>query len=371
MFKIHHTDAFITIREWLDDISYSTLNRYMMKFLDQAGQLYPDFYKFIGIIDRINPFYAFILSVLRIGQPTERESLEKFLSAEIIEALLETGLLEQKEKYFKMPQVGILPLGGMYFITSLPETYPTSLRNNKYKPVDQAVQLAIDAIESQPMGEDFLEVYSDYGILANMAATKGFKNIQIQPKHPDCIPFIQMNLALNHHEGVVITDCCANKYDLIACINLSVKDKIEGRNQKIEDENTINQLLPVFRQLKDEGKAIVLLESVGTISEIKINERLKVMDGFNIQSVVLNKIPYPALALSGYVQTSWERQFDLVPCDYIEYVKKTIKSSESIVFVFTQLLKFSKRKKDEPFILYPFYNPKYSDPLFNYASSLV
>jgi hypothetical protein len=256
MFNIQHTKAIKVIREWLDKISYSTLNFRIMQFLDQAGQLYPDFNKFMRNIDKINPLYAFIISVFRLGQPAERIYLDTFLSTKVIEALIETGLLLQKEKYYQMPGVGIVTIRGMYFVTYLPETYPTSLRSNQYKSVDLSVQFIMDEIVSQPVGTDFLEVYSDYGILANMAAEKGYKNIYIQPKYPDYAQFIQLNLALNHHESNVSYDICHNKYDLIVSIHLSVKEKIAGRNQKNTNEKDIIQLIPIFCQLKETGSAM-------------------------------------------------------------------------------------------------------------------
>ena len=60
MFNLYNTGAIRAIREWLDDISYSTLNSCMMLFLGQPGELYPDFVKFMRNIDRINPLYAFV-----------------------------------------------------------------------------------------------------------------------------------------------------------------------------------------------------------------------------------------------------------------------------------------------------------------------
>ncbi len=368
MFNIH-TKSINTLREWLNEISYSALNRYIMQNIDQKGDLYPDFDKFMGIIDRINPFYAFIFSVFRLGQPTERTYLDTFFPQKVVDALLEIGLMEQTEKFYRMPQIGILPLEGMYFITGLPETYPTVLRNNFCKQVNQSVQLVMDEINSQPIGTNFLEFHADYGILANMAAFKGFKNTQIYPKHHSYIPFIQLNLALNNHEGKIITDTCNTEYDLITCIHFSVKEKIEKGELSITDENEIIQSFPVFCQLKERGKSILLLESIGTINGIAVNEQLKKIDGFKIQSIVLEKMSYFSLISSNYDQSSWEKQFELVPCEYENYARKTIELMENKTFVFTQLLKINKGK--EPFILYPFYSPKYTDPTFNYVSLIV
>ena len=371
MFTIQHAEAIKVIKGWLDDISYSTLNWRIMQFLDQTGQLYPDFIKFVGNISRINPLYAFIFSVFRLGQPTERIYLDTFLPANVIEALLKTGLLRQKGKYYQMPEVGIVPLRGMYFVSGLPEVYPTVKRDILYKQVDDSAWIMMDEIVSQPVGGDFLELDADYGILANMAAVKGFKNIQIYPKHSDYIPFIHINLALNQHNGEVIIHSDTKKYDLIAGTNLSVKAKNVSRNLTISDETDINQLFSVFGKLKESGQAIVLLESTGTISEITVNKWLKDIKGYNVKSIVMNKVPYLSFAMTSYVQSSWEKQFELIPREYVDYVRKTIELSDSKAFVFTQLLKIDKQKTDEPFVLYPFYNPKYSDPLFNYASLTV
>jgi hypothetical protein len=52
-------------------------------------------------------------------------------------------------------------------------------------------------------------------------------------------------------------------------------------------------------------------------------------------------------------------------------VRNTVESSDSKTFVFTQLLKINKGKNNETFVLFPFYNPKYSDPVYNYASLTV
>jgi hypothetical protein len=342
----------------------------MMQFLDQTGLLYPDFNKFMGRIDRINPLYAFIFSIFRLGQPTERSYLDGFLPSAVIDALLETGLLEQKGKYYQMPQIGILPLGGMYFATGLPKSYPTVLRDSKYVPVNQSIPLMMDEIASQPVGDDFLEFRADYGILANMAAAKGFKNVRILPKCPEYIPFIQLNFALNNHQNEIITDVCCEKYDLIVCIHLSVMEKIEIKNRDIPDEKDTIQMFSIFRQMKETGQAILLLESAGTIDEITVNEGLKEVGGFNIQSVVLDKIQYPPFVMANSVQSSWEKQFELVPYEYDDYARKTIESSESKIFVFNQLLKINRRKEVD-FVLYPFYNPKYTDPVFNYASFIV
>lgn len=368
MFNIDHTESIKTVREWFDDISYSTLNNCLMQFLGQTGELYPDFNKFVGFIDRINPLYAFIFSVFRLGQPTERAYLGSFIPTKVIDALIETGILENKGKYYQMPEIGFLPLNGMYFVTPLPEAYPTVSRGSRFRPVDYSVPLIMDEIISQAVGRDFLELNADFGLLANTAATKGFKNIHILPKHADYVPFIQLNLMLNQHEGEVITRNDSKAYDLITCINLSVKEKIERRNLNISDEKDLIRLFPIFDWIKESGQAILLLESVGTIGEIAVNERLKATNGFNIQSVVLNKIPYSSLLLTNYTQSAWEKQFELVPPEYVEYVKKAIDSPESKAFVFTQLLKISKQKSNEPFVLYPFYNPRYSDPVYNYAS---
>ena len=372
MFNLSNTEAIRVIREWLDDISYSTLNGRLMQFLDQTGQLYPDFNRFMGNIDRINPIYAFIFSIFRLGQPAERSHLDNFLPAKVVDALIETGLLINKGKYYQMPGVGIVTMGGMYFVSGLPEVYPTASRNSRYKPIDNFTQIFMDEMGSQPFGTDFLELNADYGILANMAAAKGFKNIQIQSKHLDCVPLIQLNLALNHHEGKIISDICRNKYDLIVCIYLSVKEKIEARKQEIANEKDITQLISVFRQLKDTGQAIVILESVGAINEITINAQFKgIMEGFNIKSVVLTKILFPPYLFVSYLQSSWEKQFELVPLEFEYYARKNIETSESKQFVFTQLLKINKDKNDEPFVLFPFYNPKYSDIVFNYASLTI
>lgn len=368
MFNTCHIETIKVIQEWLNDISYSTLNGRMMQFLGQTGDLYLDFNKFMGIIDRINPLYAFIFSVFRLGQPTERSFLDSFIPTTVIDALFETGLLENKNQYYQMPEVGFLPLGGMYFVTGLPETYPTVSRDSRFKPVDQSIQLVMDEMVSQSVGTDFLEVSSDYGILANMAASKGFKNIQILSKHPDCVPLIQLNLALNNYEGeAVITENFTKMYDLIVGINLSIKEKTANRNFNISDEKDVIQLFPVLSQLKETGQAILLLESLGTIGEIWINQRLQKTDGFHIQSVVLDKIPYPSFLLLNYAQSPWEKQFELMPQKYVDYIQKAIESSKCNAFVFIQLLKINKQKNEEPFVLFPFYNPKYSDPVFNYA----
>jgi len=371
MFNIHHTEAIKVIREWLDDISYSTLSWRIMQLLDQTDQLYPDFSKFMVNIDRINPLYAFIISVFRLGQPTARYYLDLFIPANVTDALIETGILVHKDKYYQMPETGILPLGGMYFVTPLPETYPTVLRNSRFKPVDHSVQLIMDEIVSQPVGADFLEINADFGILANMAAVKGFENIRIHPKHSDYIPFIQLNLALNYHKGKVIIHSDIKEYDLITGINLSVKEKIENKNLNLSDENDVIRWFPLFSQLKETGQAIILLESLGAIGEISVNEQLKATNGFSIKSVVMGKMPYQSLLLTCYIQSSWEKQFELVPHEYIDYAQKTIESSDGTAFVFIQLLKISKRKSNEPFVVFPFYNPKYSDPLYNYASLTI
>ena len=371
MFNICHTEAIKTIREWLDDISYSTLNGCMMQFFGQTGFLYPDFNKFTGNIDRINPLYAFIFSIFRLGQSTERSYLDLFIPKNVIDSLIETGLLVHKNKCYHMPEIGILPLEGMYFVTPLPETYPTVSRNSRFKPVDRSVLLIMDEILFQPVKADFLEFNSDYGLLANVAAVKGFENIQIHPKHSDYISFIQINLALNHHKGEVVTDCNKNEYDLIAGINLSVKEEIENKNLNISDEKDAIKLFSVFSQLKETGQATILLESLGTIGEIPVNKQLNEMVGFSIKSVVLDKIPYSSFLISNYVQSSWEKQFELMPPEYVDYVQKAIDFSAGKSTVFTQLLKISKNKSDEPFVLYPFYNPKYTDPLYNYASLTV
>ena len=371
MFNVKNKVAIKTIREWLDNISYSTLNGHIMQFLDQTGQLYPDFTKFMGIIDRINPLYAFIFSILRFGQPTEYSYLDTFLPPKVTNALIETGLLQKNDNYFRMPDVGIISIGGKYFVTGLPEVYPTVKRNNQYKPIDQSVPLIMDEIASQPLGKDFLEFYADYGILASIAATKGFENIQIFPKHIDYIPFIKFNLALNQCKGEVITNLVEKEYDLIVNINLSVKEKIENRTKNISHEKKLIQFIPYFCRLKEKGQTIILLESFGTRSDITINEQLKEVRGFNIQSVVLSKIPFPVFASIGYMQSFWEKQLELYPNEYIDYSKNTIEFSESKSFVFIQLIKLSKQENKEPFVLYPFYNPKYSDPIYNYAALKV
>ena len=77
------------------------------------------------------------------------------------------------------------------------------------------------------------------------------------------------------------------------------------------------------------------------------------------------------MLLANYDQSSWEKQFELVPHEYENYTRKIIESPDCKTFVFTQLLKIRKRKNDETFVLYPFYNPKYSDPVYNYASLTV
>jgi len=325
----------------------------------------------MAIIDRIYPLYAFIFSVFRLGQPTKRSFLDAFLPAKVIEALIETGLLQQRGKYWQMPEIGIMLLGSMYFVSGLPEVYPTVKRGAIFKPVDYSVRMMMDEIALQPVGSDFLEVNADYGILANRAAAKGFANIQIHPKHADYIPFIQINLALNDCEGEIITDFSQSEYDLITCIHLSAKQKLERRNLNISDEKDIIQLYPVIRQLKETGKAIIFMESIGSINEIIANRQLKEIDGFNIHSVVMNKMPYLSYAMTGYNQSSWEKQFELVPHEYIDYVQKTMDSSERKAFVYTQLLKINKSNKNAPYVLCPFYNPKYSDPLYNYASLTV
>ena len=371
MFHAHHTEAIKEIRKWLNEISYSTLNSRMMQFADQKGSLYPDFNLLMGMMDRINPLFAFIFSVFRLGQPTERSHLDNYLSSAVIDALLETGLLEQNGKYYRMPHVCILPLGGMYFVTGLPNVYPTVTRNCHYKPIDHSVVMMMDEIVSQPVETDFLEYYADYGILANVAAAKGFKNIQILPKHADYIPFIKINLALNHHEGEVVTKNVTNVYDLIVCVHQSVTKKNETRNHDISDEKDIIQLFPIFHQLKETGQAFCILESIGTMHEIMANERLKEVDGFFVQSIVLQKMPYQYFVSVNYVQTLWEKQFELVSCEFEDYARKTIESTDGKIFVFTQLLKINKRKNDDTFVLYPFYNPKYTDPLYNFASLTV
>ncbi|MEA4976901.1 MAG: hypothetical protein VB046_14295 [Paludibacter sp.] len=372
MFNIHHIEAIKIIREWLDEVSYSTLNGRMMQFLDQTGQLYPDFMRFMGCVDRINPLYAFIFSVFRLGQPTERFYLDSFLPSKVVEALLETGMLIKKDQYYRMPDIGIIATRGMYFVTGLPEVYPTvSNKYNPHKPIDQSVLLLMEEIVSQPPGADFLEINADYGLLANIAAMKGFENIHIIPKHADYTPFIQLNLALNQHQGSLITEGVSGSYDLITCFNLSVREKIENRNQAITPENDLIRLIPAFRQLKKTGQAILFLESIGTKSEIFINEQLKAMCEFNIQSVVISKVLFPAIAMTGYVQSCWEEQLDLLPNEYIDYIQKTIEVSGNKAFVFTQLIKIDKQKKKEPFVLYPFYNPKYSDLVYNYASLTI
>ena len=370
MFSVH-IESIKTIQEWLDDISYSTLNGRLMQILGQTGELYPDFNKFMGSIDRINPLYAFIFSVFRLGQATERTYLETFIPTKVINALITTGILVDKGKYFLMPDMGILPLKGMYFVTPLPETYPTVSRNSQFEQINHSVHLIMDEIISQPVGSDFLELNADFGLLANMAAVKGFKNIQIQPKHVDYIPFIRLNLVLNRYEGEIITQPVTKEYDLIAGINLSVKEKIKNRYLEISEEKDVTQLLAVFNRIKETGKAILLLESLGTIGEITVNELLKTMNEFSIQPIVLDKIQHPSFLILHQVRSSWEKQFELTPPEYVDYVQKVIEVSDGKAFVFTQLLKISKRQEDEPFVLFPFYNPKYSDPVYNYASLTV
>ena len=368
MFNIHNKEAIETIREWLDEISYSTLNYRIMQSLDQTGQLYPDFYNFMGSIDRINPLYAFIFSIFRLGQPTEHPFLKTFISVKVIDAFVETGLLVKEGCNYRMPEIGILPLRGMYYVAPLPGTYPTVSRNCRFEPVNQYAQLMMDEVASQSAGTDFIEIHADFGMLANVAAARGFKNIRIRPKHTDYIPFIQLNLLLNSHEGEVITYNDSKKYDLIVGVNLSVNEKIGNRNPVFSDEYDVIKLFSMFNQLKKKGQSILLLESLGSIAEIIVNERLKKTDGLNIKSVVLDKVPYQVFLLACYIQSSWEKQFELFPYDYVDYAKKTIESSEGKEFVFTQLLKINKQKTDEPFVLFPFYNPKYSDPVYNYAS---
>jgi hypothetical protein len=370
MFNIH-TDSIRIIREWLDDVSYPSLNRNLMKVLDERS-LYPGYQRFMGMIDRMNPLYAFIFSVFRFGQPAEKSYLNNFLPAEVVDALFDVGLLVRKDKFsYGMPQMGILPLEGMYFVTGLPENYPTVPRNHPYKPVDESVRFIIDGMNPETDRTDFLEFYAGYGIFANIAVSKGFKKVQICPKYADYIPFIQLNLALNHHEAEIITDAENKKYDFITCVHLSVREKIESKRKNISDENDIIRSLPVLFQLKENGQAMVLLESVGSIGDIHANKIINEQEGMNIKSVVLEKMPYLSYAASIYSPSSWEKQFELYPQEHVEFLQKTAQFQENNLFVFRQLIKIHKDDAHQTCALYPFYNPKYSDPVYNYASLTI
>jgi hypothetical protein len=364
------------VKNWLDDISYSSINKCLFQYIEQQNSLLPDYNSFINVFDRINPYYAFIFSVFRFGMPAEIQYFNAFMPKMIVDVMLDTGLLVRTNEFaYQMPQTGIVPICGMYFVVGLPVLYPTVSYNNRYKPINQHISMIIDEmISTYDKKNSFLETGADYGIMANVAIMIGYSNVKILPCNMDYKQLICVNLLLNNHKAEIISDNVDNnsEYDYIAGSKWIDIDMINKEN----DHTELFHLFPEIDKLSDNGQAAILLESFGSIHEIFANKEVNPPDNITIKSIIIDKMPCLAYVIN-YNQnhlTSWEKRFELKRYQN-QQIEQYIIENKNDIFVFKQLLKINKcgdcNKEKENFVLYPFYNPKYSDPLYNYASLTI
>lgn len=369
-----------TIKKWLDDISYQSLNKQLNTFLGQEHCIYPDFSLFMSNIDRLNPLYSFIFSVFRFGQSADLFFFKIFISEDVFNALVNTGLLIKNNDTYSMPEICILPLDGLYFITSLPKSYPTCSHGNPLSIITTDYSLIANELKrSENDSDNFLEFDSDYGVLSNFACLKGYQDVSVIPSDNAYKDFISFNLKLNNNKATITNRETLinneNKFNLIASINLYSHEINYDSfiNNSITREEFIfpEKIVPITKLLNPNAIALIIIESLGNIYSIHINEKFnnsfKSSIKAEVSSLVLSKFPlhFHFHLYKNSILSETEKTFKT---NDLQHNNKNIKSSEDI-YVFKQVIKVKLHDNtDSSFVSYPFYNPKYSDPLFGIAN---
>jgi hypothetical protein len=373
-----------TIKNWFDEICYSTINDSIISFICQKKILYPDYKLINSNMDKLNPYYAFIVSLFRLGQPSEQIFINRYIPSDVFHALSEVGLLINKDNYWQMPELSILPLNSLYFVVGLPNNYPSVLRDSKFKCItEDTLSLVYDQKINKKHDAKYLELSSDYGVISINAALKGYKNITIHPRSKIFVPLIKFNIGFNDFEDVNFKIASLNlkesieKFDFISGNVLLVYYSYYLRTISKEEILKDNELEELFIQIDNllmtNGSMSLILESFGTQYEILFNKGYLGNDRMksSIRSIVLNKLSYYAY-LQQYIkekQADWEVRLESIPTSHFKLPnleEEEVNPQSEMLYVFKQLLKHNINP-DTKIVLHPLYNPKYSDPLFNYA----
>jgi hypothetical protein len=381
MLKFEKIREISLIKHWLDDISYKSLNQFLNTFLNQKNTIYPDFSMFMANIAKLNPLYAFTFSVFRFGQPADLAFFQSFIPEKVFHALLRTGLLVKSSNNYRMPNICIIPFEGFYFITSLPSSYPTCSRNTLLNTITSDTSLIANELKNKFNNTtNFLEINSDYGVLSNIACSLGSNDVSILPSSNIYKEFILFNLALNANKAKIIDKeklrSGGVRFNLVAGINLCSNEidynSFEIINLAREETITDDLFLPLPTISNNDTLALLFVESLGSMHNIFLNEKINTLfkhsSGIEVSSIVLSKMPLP-LHFRNYahsIMTEGEKRFKSITTNQpfnSTYSEETIKTIGN-AYVYKQIvqLKFCKNENNS-YTLYPFYNPKYTDPL--------
>lgn len=381
MLNFEKIQEIATVKQWLDDISYQSLNQFLNTFLNQENTIYPDFTIFMGNISKLNPMYAFTFSVFRFGQPADLAYFQSIIPDKVLQALINTGLLIKSNNNYRMPDICILPFEGLYFITSLPRSYPTCSLNNSLNTIAFDTSLIANELKNKFNNTtSFLEINSDYGVLSNIACSIGCDDVSILPSCNIYKEFILFNLALNANKASIIDKetllAGGDRFNLIAGINLCSPEidynSFETINLAREETIAADFFLPLTSICKNDTLAFLYIESFGSMHNIFLNEKIKNViehtKGIEFSSIVLSKMPLP-IHFNNYkrsIMSEGEKRFNSKSTDQpfnSTYAGEKV-NPKGNTYVYKQIvqMKCCHNIKNSS-ILYPFYNPKYTDPL--------
>lgn len=285
--------AVATVGRFFDEIGYGVAWAHVVGQVSPRFPegMWPHFRPLHKAIQDAAPSYRFFLTLFAQGHRVEDRWVRRYLSPMVLDAMWCTGLLTQDGKRrWRTPSLGVVRVGGLTCVTTLPWHYPTADVSTRTAWTCDVSTSLLDVMPPSLRGMSVLDVRAGCGLRSLIGAARGARRVTCVEDDSVSAAIARFNVVLNHLDDRVRVEnarvfdglVAGERFDcLIACEPNPLTGVLESDSAggiRLEDSDHSAVLRAIFqdsgRWLGESGRGYVQATAFGDDHSIHVNRFL-------------------------------------------------------------------------------------------------
>lgn len=217
--------ALLTIRDYLDDMSYALVDLRLLFELQPSPTGFPRFQELNAIVQRLDPTHQVLHRLLRLGSSVSDAEVQRMIPAAVLDAFVEARVLSRSSGgLWQSTGCLLLPIDGLLVFVGIPPSYPTSSKTCRPW-FDLSSFVLARALPTSLEGERMLDICSGSGVQALLCARRGAMSIVGLEIDPEAVDTARANAIFNGLETRVefrVSNALAalrddERFDFVVC----------------------------------------------------------------------------------------------------------------------------------------------------------